>query len=375
MRVASLFSGIGGFELGLSRAGFETVMMCENDPLARSVLLRRFPRIPIRGDVTKIRRLPKCDILTAGWPCQDLSQAGRTAGIEGHRSGLISEVFRILEAASEKPEFVLLENVAFALHLQGGAALKFVTSNLERLGYKWAYRILDSRQFGVPQRRRRVFILGSRNLSPQSILFRGSDNTSSEDTSSPVSFGFYWTEGNTGLGWSPEAVPPLKGGSALSIPSPPAIWKKETRAFITPGISDAERMQGFPANWTAVGPLKKERKRNRWKLIGNAVSVPVVEWIGRCLIEQATVDVKAKPIRQIPKMPTAAFGEQGSEPSFFSFNSEGPDAPTVGSLKDFKLSDASELSLRAAAGFLSRIEKSSLKTHPRFIPDLRDFVS
>ena len=59
---------------------------------------------------------------------------------------------------------------------------------------------------------------------------------------------------------------PLKGGSALSIPSPPAIWNKRTRAFITPGISDAERMQGFPANWTAVGTLKKERKRSRWKL-------------------------------------------------------------------------------------------------------------
>jgi DNA (cytosine-5)-methyltransferase 1 len=245
MRVASLFSGIGGFELGLSRAGFETVMMCENDLLARSVLHRRFPGIPVRSDVKNIKRLPKCEMLTAGWPCQDLSQAGRTAGIEGHRSGLISEVFRVLEAAKDKPEFVLLENVAFALHLQRGAALKYVTSNLERLGYKWAYRILDSRQFGVPQRRRRVFILGSRSLSPQSILFRGAESAGSQSTTPPELFGFYWTEGNTGLGWSPEAVPPLKGGSALSIPSPPAIWNKRTHEFTTPGISDTERMQGL----------------------------------------------------------------------------------------------------------------------------------
>ncbi len=374
MRVASLFSGIGGFELGLSRAGFETVMMCESDQLARSVLRCRFPSIPIRSDVKGVKRLPKCEVLTAGWPCQDLSQAGRTAGIEGHRSGLISEVFRILEAAKEKPEFVLLENVAFALHLQKGAALRYVTSNLERLGYKWAYRILDSRQFGVPQRRRRVFILGSRNLSPQSILFRGAENAGSTGVSPPELFGFYWTEGNTGLGWSPEAVPPLKGGSALSIPSPPAIWNKRTRAFLTPGISDAERMQGFPANWTAVSTLERERKRSRWKLVGNAVSVPVVEWIGRCIIEQAADDGKFEPNRQIPKMATAAFGQQGNEPSYFSLNCEGPDKPTVGNLKDFELNDASELSLRAASGFLSRIEKSSLKTHPRFIPDLRNFV-
>jgi DNA (cytosine-5)-methyltransferase 1 len=375
MRVASLFSGIGGFELGLGRAGFETVMMCENDQLARSVLHRRFPSIPIRSDVKNIRRLPKCEVLTAGWPCQDLSQAGRTAGIGGHRSGLVSDVFRILEAATHKPEFVLLENVAFALHLQKGAAIKYVTSNLERLGYKWAYRILDSRQFGLPQRRRRVFILGSRTLSPQSILFRGAENKRVQHASSPQSFGFYWTEGNTGLGWSPEAVPPLKGGSALSIPSPPAIWNKQTRVFVTPGISDAERMQGFPINWTAVGSLRKEKKRTRWKLVGNAVSVPVVEWIGRSIIERSAVDVKIDPHSPLPKIPTAAFGQQGSQPCYFSFDFEGPDLPTVRNLKDFELNDASELSVRAASGFLSRIEKSALKTHPRFLPDLRNFIT
>lgn len=376
MRVASLFSGIGGFELGLSRAGFETVMMCESDQLARSVLHHRFPGIPIRKDVKTIKQLPRCDILTAGWPCQDLSQAGRTRGIDGLSSGLISEVFRIIEAAKEKPEFVLLENVAFALHLQRGAALKYVSSSLERLGYKWAYRILDSRQFGVPQRRRRIFILGSLNVPPQSILFRGIENQIADASSSPELFGFYWTEGNTGLGWSPEAVPPLKGGSSLSIPSPPAIWNKASRSFITPGISDAERLQGFPANWTAVGVLKDERKRSRWKLVGNAVSVPVVEWIGRCIMEKAVID---EPLQSSPfgskKTAAAAFGATGIEPSYFSADHEGPDRPCLSSLKDFQLNESSELSLRAASGFLSRIEKSSLKTHPRFIPDLRNFVS
>jgi len=175
MRVVSLFSGIGGFELGLSRAGYETVLMCENDDLARSVLHHQFPGIPVRKDVRSLKRLPKCDIVTAGWPCQDLSQAGKTAGLDGQSSGLISEVFRVVEASKDKPDYILLENVAFALHLHGGAALKYVTANLERLGYRGAYRILDSRQFGVPQRRRRVFILGSRKVSPQSILCRGAD--------------------------------------------------------------------------------------------------------------------------------------------------------------------------------------------------------
>ncbi|WP_027526103.1 DNA cytosine methyltransferase [Bradyrhizobium sp. Ec3.3] len=375
MRVVSLFSGIGGFELGLSRAGHETVLMCENDDLARSVLHHRFPGITVRKDVRSLKQLPTCDILTAGWPCQDLSQAGRTAGLNGSSSGLISEVFRVIEASKHKPDYVLLENVAFSLHLHGGAALKYVTANLERLGYRWAYRILDSRQFGVPQRRRRVFILGSRKALPQTILFRGASAVGKINEPSVEMFGFYWTEGNTGLGWSPGAVPPLKGGSSLSIPSPPAIWDKRSRSFLTPGISDAERMQGFPSGWTAVGVLKNKRKRGRWKLIGNAVSVPVVEWIGRGFLGNEEIKYEAPVSTTFTKSANAAYGEKGKPHLYFCFGHEGSDAPDIGSLENFQLNDATELSGRAASGFLSRIEKSTLKTHPSFIPDLRNYVS
>ncbi|NVN84614.1 MAG: DNA (cytosine-5-)-methyltransferase [Rhodopseudomonas sp.] len=375
MRVVSLFSGIGGFELGLSRAGFETVMMCENDDLARSVLQCRFPGVTVRKDVRTLKRLPQCEILTAGWPCQDLSQAGRTAGLDGDRSGLISEVFRLVEASKHKPEFILLENVAFALHLKKGAALKYVTSNLERLGYKWSYRVLDSRQFGIPQRRRRVFILGSREIVPQSILFGGVDTSIQTDARNADLFGFYWTEGNTGLGWSPEAVPPLKGGSSFSIPSPPAIWNKRTGDFYTPGISDAERMQGFPIDWTAVGPLKDAKKRGRWKLVGNAVSVPVVEWIGRSIKESRKITPDCLGEHTFSTTASAAFGQSGQAPLFFRFDHEGPETATIERLKDFGLLDTNKLSTRAAAGFLSRIEKSSLKTDAEFIPALRNYVS
>ncbi|MCX7322718.1 MAG: DNA (cytosine-5-)-methyltransferase [Hyphomicrobiales bacterium] len=375
MRVASLFSGIGGFELGLAKAGFETVMMCENDDLARSVLHCHFPGVPVRKDVKAIKRLPRCDIITAGWPCQDLSQAGKTAGLAGLRSSLISEVFRLVEGTKSRPEFILLENVAFSLHLHRGAALKYITSKFEELGYKWAYRVLDSRQFGVPQRRRRVFVLGSRTIDPQEILFRGVNQSSEDERVEPEMFGFYWTEGNTGLGWSPEAVPPLKGGSALSIPSPPAIWNRRTQEFQTPGISDAERMQGFPVDWTAVGVLKDEKKRGRWKLVGNAVSVPVVEWIGRGIAEARASAIEIGIGKPFTGAASAAYGERGKTPLFFRFRHEGPDAPDIESLRDFELADASRLSVRAAKGFLSRIEKSSLKTDPKFIPDLRRFVS
>jgi DNA (cytosine-5)-methyltransferase 1 len=375
MRVVSLFSGIGGFELGLYRAGHETVLMCENDDLARAVLHHRFPGVTVRKDVRSLKQLPECDILTAGWPCQDLSQAGKTAGLNGRSSGLISEVFRVVEASRHKPDYILLENVAFALHLHAGAALKYVTASLERLGYRWAYRILDSRQFGVPQRRRRVFILGSRQVLPQSILFRGASKLEGADETSADMFGFYWTEGNTGLGWSPGAVPPLKGGSSLSIPSPPAIWDKRSGSFLTPGISDAERMQGFPSGWTAVGALKTKKKRGRWKLVGNAVSVPVVEWIGRGISGSKEAEYETPVSRTFTKSANAAFGGKGQSQSYFSFGHEGSDSPDIGSLENFSLIDATDLSARAASGFLSRIEKSNLKTHPNFIPDLRNFVS
>jgi len=374
MRVVSLFSGIGGFELGLARAGFQTVMMCESDPLARSVLRHHFPGIPIRTDIRTLKRLPACEILTAGWTCQDLSQAGRTAGIAGDRSGLISEVFRLVQATKTKPEFILLENVAFALHLQKGAALMFVTSHLEMLGYNWAYRILDSQHFGVPQRRRRLFILASRQLAPETILFRGALNTSLEAHSHPQQYGFYWTEGNRGLGWSPEAVPPLKGGSSLSIPSPPAIWNKDARSFVTPGVSDAERMQGFPEDWTDVGALRNVKKRARWKLVGNAVSVPVVEWIAKSLAEEVSIPLEIVPAKRGSKIGTAAFGQADHQAIFLNPGHEGPEIPQIATLRDFELKDASKLSLRAATGFLSRIEKSSLRTDPAFISDLRAFV-
>jgi DNA (cytosine-5)-methyltransferase 1 len=374
MRVCGIFSGIGGFELGLSRAGFQTVMMCENDPLARGVLERRFPDVPLRKDVRNLKSLPLCDVLTAGWPCQDLSQAGRTAGIAGEQSGLLAEVFRLLSECRKKPEFVLLENVAFALHLDRGAAIHYATRQLESLGYQWAYRILDSQRFGLPQRRRRIFIIGSLSNSPRGILHKGADCSESMTTTANQ-FGFYWTEGNRGLGWSPDAVPPLKGGSTISIPSPPAIWDSSNGSFFVPGIRDAERMQGFPSDWTKVGELHKKKSRARWKLVGNAVSVPVIEWIGRNILTWQSEKCVEIPTVALKSSPNAGFGGGLCEPKHFRISSEGPNDSKNGSLSNFYFLDEEPLSNRAASGFLSRIEKSMLRTHPRFIPDLRAFVN
>src|SRR3546814_13955052 len=122
----SLFSGIGGFEVGFDRVGVKTIMMCEKDPSAQAVLRSRFPGTDLVDDVVNMSALPDCAILVGGWPCQDLSQAGRMAGMGGGQSGLISHVFRLLDARRTKPNVVLLENVAFALR-----------SEERRVGKEW----------------------------------------------------------------------------------------------------------------------------------------------------------------------------------------------------------------------------------------------
>lgn len=157
LRVAGLFAGIGGIELGLHQAGHQSVLPCEIEPGAQAVLRTRFPEIDLAGDVCGLERLPDVDLVAVGFPCQDLRQAGRTVGIAGSQSGLVGEVFRLLKAAN--PRWLLLENVPFMLQLDRGRAMRHLTSELGRLGFRWAYRVVDARSFGMPQRRQRVLLL------------------------------------------------------------------------------------------------------------------------------------------------------------------------------------------------------------------------
>src|SRR5262245_24894812 len=148
MRAIGLFSGIGGIEEGFRQMGLSTELLCETDPIARTILQRRFPDLPLEGDIRKLTSLPEVDVLAAGFPCQDLSQAGRMDGISGRRSGLVKEVFRLLSATRRPAQWLILENVPFMLHLGGGRAMKVITNALVEHGYRWAYRTIDTRAFG-----------------------------------------------------------------------------------------------------------------------------------------------------------------------------------------------------------------------------------
>ncbi len=368
MRVGALFAGIGGLELGLHAAGHRTVMSCEISPPAVAVLRERFDGVPNWSDVRTMTSLPEdIDLLTAGFPCQDLSQAGMTAGIAGTRSGLVDHVFRLLDR--QRIPVVVLENVSFMLQLDRGAAMSSLTSAFEERGYRWAYRTVNSLSF-LPQRRERVFFVASAcDLDPEKVLFTDdAEPRLSTPKLTSRAHGFYWTEGIRGLGWAPDAVPTLKNGSTVGIPSPPAILLP-SGSIIKPDIRDAERLQGFPDDWTKPAE-KVGRSSLRWSLVGNAVTVPVAEWLGRRL-----------------KQPGFYFGDldvpwpkKTSWPKAARYDGARRIAVDIGPhpvwlkrppLHKFLAYDGVPLSARATAGFLSRAEESSLRFVPGFLAAVR----
>ncbi|MFE9327166.1 DNA cytosine methyltransferase [Nocardia sp. NPDC052278] len=370
-RMVGLFAGIGGLELGLGRHGWHTELLCEIDPGARAVLAARFPGIPLQGDITRLRALPAgTELVAAGFPCQDLSQAGRTAGITGKRSGLVDEVFRLVRR-QRGPRWLLIENVPFMLQLGRGAAMRHITSALEELGYTWAYRLVDARAFGLPQRRQRVLMLASRTEDPRRVLF--GDDAGPLDLGDPEQdpCGFYWTEGVRGLGWAVNAIPTLKGGSALGIASPPAV-RLPSGELVTPGIVDGERLQGFDADWTEPATTAPGiRHGHRWKLIGNAVSVRMASWVGARLAEPLDPIPGDEPLPPGRPWPVAAWGRAGN--AYRVPVSTWPVHEPYEDLQHF-LTDSRLLSARATAGFLRRTGMGNLRFPPGFLADVESHL-
>jgi DNA (cytosine-5)-methyltransferase 1 len=351
LRVAGLFAGVGGFELGLQRAGHRTVLLCESSDPAREVLKKRFKKAKLRNDVRKLQYLPlNVNLVTAGFPCQDLSPAGTTAGLGGQQSKVIWEAFRLIR--QRKPEFVLFENVPFMLRLNRGKEIGKIITRLERLGYKWAYRVVDAQSFGVPQRRPRVFILGSLVEDPRNVLLADNVKRPRPPKRGNV-YGFYWTEGNTGIGLAVNAIPALKNGSSFGIPSAPAISLANGQV-VTPHICDAERLQGFPPHWTANGFESK----HRWRLVGNAVNVRVSTWIGRRLRSPGKYEASKDKKLSSQNWPTAAYNVGAGR--FQAQVTEFPVSRAQLRLPNFLQFPPRPLSSRATEGILARLMDSSL---------------
>jgi DNA (cytosine-5)-methyltransferase 1 len=162
MNVGSLFAGIGGFDLGFERAGMRVSWQVEQDPYCRAVLARHFPDAARFDDVREVgaQNLPPVDLICGGFPCQDLSSAGKGAGLNGARSGLWSEFARIVREL--RPRYVVVENVPALLTGKGKrwdrAPVGRVLGDLAEAGYDAEWACLSAREFGAPHLRKRVWI-------------------------------------------------------------------------------------------------------------------------------------------------------------------------------------------------------------------------
>ena len=383
MKISGLFAGIGGIEYGLHKSGMKTIQLCEIMDEAQHVLKTHFPKSKLSSDIINLKSLDRIDLLSAGFPCQDLSIAGNKNGIEGTQSSLVNEIFRLLETSNKKlPKYILIENVANILSLNKGSGIKLISDKIESLGYNWAYRIVDPRSFGIPQRRPRFIFLASKEIHPKHLLFPNDENPKLiindkiNLSDKNKSYGFYWTEGKIGIGWAVNSVPPIKGGSSIGIPSPPAIWDVENDFFGTPTINDAERLQGFPINWTKTIEDIGFHKNRRWKLIGNAVNTEVSNWIGERIMskEKFVIDASRIKLSKCKPWPKAAFNDNENvyevECSFY------PKGVNYTPILNFLNDPLVPLSKKATLGFLKRVKESTLINYPHeFINSLEIYLN
>lgn len=283
MTFAELFAGIGGFRLGLERAGMECVFSCEIDKFARQCYETHFDTNEFANDIREITSLPECDIVCAGWPCQDISRAkNNREGLSGKRSGLFYEIIRLLQSTNRKPQWVILENVFDLLNAERGLAMRNVLRELCQCGYSVQWRTFNAKYFRVAQSRRRVFIVGNLGKQPASeILFetkpgtRGYPHGKNQKTEAAGTF----TKCSGGIGNNELIAAPLTSVNAGNYDWPNSnLVNTQGVRRLTP--LECERLQGFPDNFTSM-----LSDTQRYNCLGNAVPPPMIEWIGRRIVE------------------------------------------------------------------------------------------
>ena len=246
MNVLDLFSGIGGFSIGLERAGMRTVAFCETERFCRAVLAKHWPSVPCYDDVRTLTadRLARdginVDVICGGFPCQDISHAGKGAGLAGQRSGLWYEFHRLIEEIH--PRYAIIENVS-ALRNRG---LDAVLGGLAAIGYDAEWHCIRAARVGLPHSRDRVWIVAY----PANVGFRHAvDAACASDPRGPL-----------------LARLPTSRGDALD----PRRFAEQVRA-----AEFVRTINGVPA------------RMDRLKALGNAVVPQIPEMIGRAIVEHS----------------------------------------------------------------------------------------
>lgn len=292
-RAASLFSGIGGFDLGFERAGFEITFQCEIQEFCRTILEKQWPTVPRAKNIKELQvaHIPASDVWAGGFPCQDVSLArmGQRDGLRGSRSGLFHEFARLIGEAS--PRVVVLENVAGLLSSHRGQDFGTVIGTLADFGYSVGWRVLNSKNFGVPQSRQRVYIVGCHRdeHGPGQILFE--PERSSGDAEAGGSDGqaalspFKKSIGDPG-GDGPVVQSIAYCLYACSARHTGTDWSRTYVQYPSKGQvrrltpKECEGVMSFPAGWT-IPPSGDYRDLDslRYHALGNAVTPPVAQWL------------------------------------------------------------------------------------------------
>lgn len=323
MKYGSVCSGIEAASLAWKDLGWKCSFLSEIDEFPRAVLSHHYPDSPLHGDFTTIQAgdYEPIDLLIGGTPCQSFSIAGLRKGLEDERGNLALEYLRLVDRL--QPTWVVWENVTGVLSSNGGRDFGAFLGALEELGYKWAYRTLDAQYFGVPQRRRRVFVVGHIGdpRRPGEVLFdpesvSGHSPPSSQSQQRSTAFIATGAEGGSGAGVMStlDTQCGLQKMTHQNVKNGHIILERYTTGTITarmlPALGardveegaihpeaygenylvrkltpvECERLQGFPDNYTAV-PYKGKKPEKcpvtpRYTAIGNSMAVPVMKWLG-----------------------------------------------------------------------------------------------
>jgi len=294
LKFFDLFAGIGGFRLGMERAGHECIGSCEWDKYARETYKTNFGSYPEYNDAKDLhpQSLPQFDVLCAGFPCQAFSIAGKRMGFEDTRGTVFFEIARI--AKEKRPPYLFLENVKGLLNHDKGRTFDTIISTLDEMGYDAEWQVLNSKYF-VPQNRERVFIIGhlrgerTRQIFPLGDFDEISDKkklrkeelSRSRSYSSSIDANYYkGPDGKRTLVYMSNTNANMKQREqertetwTLGTSTDFGIREGMRIRKLTP--KECERLQGFPDDWTVGSDTQ------RYKQCGNAVTVPVVEYIAK----------------------------------------------------------------------------------------------
>ena len=296
MRVSSFFAGIGGFDLGLERAGMNVVFQCELDPFCQQILKRHWPHVPLHDDITTLNpaTIPAADLWCAGWPCQDLSTANtERTGLSGKRSGLF---FTFMDLVREvQPAWLVMENVPGLLSAERGTALETVIDTLEANGYLGGWVSCNAVDSGLPHNRDRVFLIASFRSERAYHFFTDSSELSGH--TSPRESSKTKTRSDfrqIALRDNPLVVQ-RRGGFGYTLAKSICPTLRAQTGGHQGGHSDRPILCGEELDMDRVGAADGVSSRldgRRGRLIGNAVVPTISEWIGKRILEIEILEQK-----------------------------------------------------------------------------------